>query len=401
MSKPKISVIVIYNSQTNLEECLDSLLKQSFSNIEIICINNASKDNAQEIAKVFAQKDDRIKLLNLPIENDVQYAKKAGLGVSDGDFVCFLNCDKPLSVDYIKNLYLETTTKDIEIENDRLYKPSYLENMKDVISVIENQVAEQIKAEVKRQSEVLDAEKEALHKEWDKFYQINNDNIKNNIYELQCRFNQLESLFYEKESEYNKKLYDLADERKINFDNEINKIYGDFSKVYDFIKSEVNLKGAEINEVYDAISKNYGYTEELIESRQKSLYDAVNAVEGPINDRINKLEQEIVSRYVSLKRLMDVQIDELRVKLGALTGDNNSGDVSDVLGRTMSDNIDKIYAQMNNTSSTIYEEISNLYKELNERINQEKEDCRYLTEQKIQELQSDFDKKIELIKKDN
>ena len=168
-SSSKISVIVIYNSAVNLKESLDSLIHQSFSNIEIICIDNASKDNAQEIAKDFAKNDSRIKLINLPIENDVQYAKRAGIALVESDFVCFTDGNTPVSKDYIKNLYLETSAENIELENNRLYRPNYLENMKDVNSIIRMQVEDKIKEEIKRQSEALEAEKYALHKEWDNF----------------------------------------------------------------------------------------------------------------------------------------------------------------------------------------------------------------------------------------
>ncbi len=395
MSKPKISVIVIYNSNTNLEECLDSIINQSFSNIEIICIGNAAPDEALEISQAFARKDNRIKILSLPISNDEQYAKRAGLGVAECELVCFLDGEKPVDKDYIKNLYLDLlTSQDVKIENDKLYRANYLENMKEIYSVLNQKLEEQMKVEINRQYAVLEAEKEALHKEWDNFYQINGNNIKNNSYELQCRFNQLESLFYEKEAEYRKNLYAIIEERNQHMDEEIHKIYEDISKVYEHIKSEMNLKGAELNGIYESISKNYSYTEELIEGKQKALYDAVNGIEAPIMERLESLEKDIVDRYVSLKRLMDVQLDEIRVQInsGAVNSDNK--DSSEVLGKAFSDNLDKLYERMNDTNSSFYDEISNLYKEFNEKLNQEKEEYRY----QIQELKNSLNEKIELIK---
>lgn len=394
MSKPKISVIVIYNSNTNLEECLESVIQQSFSNIEIICINNASEDNALETAQAFAKKDERIKIISLPIKNDDQYAKRAGLGIADGELVCFINGDCPIDKDYIKNLYLDIlTTQDLQIENNRLYRANYLENMKEISSVLNQKIEEQIRNEVNRQYAVLEAEKEALHKEWDNFYQINGDNIKNNSYELQCRFNQLESLFYEKEKEYRKNLYKIVDERNAHWDEEIHKIYEDIQKVYEHIKSEMNLTGSEINGIYESISKNYAYTEELIEGKQKALYDAVNSIESPLTERLENIEKEIVTRYVSLKRLMDVQLDDLRIKMN--NGITDDSDSSEMLGKTISDNLDKIYSRMNNASSSFYEEIANIYKEFNEKLNQEKEEYR----NQIQELKNLLDQKIELLSK--
>ena len=62
---PKISVIIpVYNAQEYLSECLDSVLSQTLSDIEIICINDGSTDNSLEILKEYAKKDERIKIIN-------------------------------------------------------------------------------------------------------------------------------------------------------------------------------------------------------------------------------------------------------------------------------------------------------------------------------------------------
>ncbi len=61
----KISVIIpIYNSEKYLSECLESIINQTFKDIEIICINDGSKDKSEQIIKQYAQKDKRIILLN-------------------------------------------------------------------------------------------------------------------------------------------------------------------------------------------------------------------------------------------------------------------------------------------------------------------------------------------------
>ena len=91
MNNPKISIILIYNSSEGLEECLDTIVNQSFSNIEILCINNLSKDNAQDIVKKYSFNDKRIELINIPVENDIEYAKKIGMGLASGDFVIFID----------------------------------------------------------------------------------------------------------------------------------------------------------------------------------------------------------------------------------------------------------------------------------------------------------------------
>ena len=62
---PKISVIIpIYNSEKYLEECLDSILNQTLKDIEIICVDDGSKDNSLNILNEYAQKDERSKALS-------------------------------------------------------------------------------------------------------------------------------------------------------------------------------------------------------------------------------------------------------------------------------------------------------------------------------------------------
>lgn len=61
---PKLSVIVpVYNVEKYLKKCLDSILNQTYKNLEIICVYDDSNDSTVEIAKEYVQKDSRIKLI--------------------------------------------------------------------------------------------------------------------------------------------------------------------------------------------------------------------------------------------------------------------------------------------------------------------------------------------------
>ena len=65
MDEPVVSVIIpVYNASKYLDECLDSLVKQTFTNIEIICVNDASTDDSLNILQKWAKKDERIKIIN-------------------------------------------------------------------------------------------------------------------------------------------------------------------------------------------------------------------------------------------------------------------------------------------------------------------------------------------------
>ena len=64
MDRALISIIVpIYNSEKYLKQCLDSLLQQSYTNIEIICIDDGSKDCSSEIVEEYMRYDNRVKLI--------------------------------------------------------------------------------------------------------------------------------------------------------------------------------------------------------------------------------------------------------------------------------------------------------------------------------------------------
>ena len=100
-----ISVIVpIYNAEKYLRKCLKSIIKQSFSNIEIILINDGSTDSSSSICRVFAAKDERITLINQENKGSVE-ARRTGVNQAKGEYITFVDADDVLPVDSIKNLY--------------------------------------------------------------------------------------------------------------------------------------------------------------------------------------------------------------------------------------------------------------------------------------------------------
>ncbi|MDR3049458.1 MAG: glycosyltransferase, partial [Elusimicrobiota bacterium] len=86
---PKISVIMpIYNAEKYLRKCLDSVVNQSFKDIEIICVNDGSTDKSQSILNEYAAKDSRIIIVNQ--ENlGVESARAAALKIARGEFIHF------------------------------------------------------------------------------------------------------------------------------------------------------------------------------------------------------------------------------------------------------------------------------------------------------------------------
>ena len=77
----KISVIIpIYNVEEYIEECINSVINQTFKDIEIICINDGSPDNSEKIVKKLAKKDKRIKYIS---KNNEGLSATRNLGVKE------------------------------------------------------------------------------------------------------------------------------------------------------------------------------------------------------------------------------------------------------------------------------------------------------------------------------
>ena len=88
-----LSVIIpVYNAENYLNECLNSLLKQTYKNIEIICVNDGSKDKSRDILDNFAQKDNRIKVLEQENQGPAA-ARNLGLKNVKGKFIMFCDAD--------------------------------------------------------------------------------------------------------------------------------------------------------------------------------------------------------------------------------------------------------------------------------------------------------------------
>ena len=82
---PKVSVIIpVYNVEKYLRECLDSVIKQSLKEIEIICVNDGSTDSSLEILNEYAAKDSRVKVLS-QMKTNAGAARNAGIGIAKGE----------------------------------------------------------------------------------------------------------------------------------------------------------------------------------------------------------------------------------------------------------------------------------------------------------------------------
>lgn len=100
----KVSIIVpIYNMEQYLNRCLESIINQTYENIEIILINDGSKDNSLEICKNYAKKDNRIMIIDQK-NSGVSSARNSGLDKATGEYLAFVDPDDWIDKDGIEKM---------------------------------------------------------------------------------------------------------------------------------------------------------------------------------------------------------------------------------------------------------------------------------------------------------
>lgn len=110
MSNPLISVVIpVYNTAPYLEKCLDSVVKQTYQNLQVIIINDGSTDNSAEICQKFTNKDNRIEFINKQNEG-VSIARNIGIEKSKGEWIYFLDSDDFIDLNMFEYL-IETAFK--------------------------------------------------------------------------------------------------------------------------------------------------------------------------------------------------------------------------------------------------------------------------------------------------
>ena len=100
----KVSLIIpIYNGEDFLKGCIESILAQTYRNIEIILVNDGSTDNSGKICEYYSKLDNRIKVIHK--ENGGQSeARNFGIDISSGDLISFIDCDDEVSEEYVSFL---------------------------------------------------------------------------------------------------------------------------------------------------------------------------------------------------------------------------------------------------------------------------------------------------------
>lgn len=101
----KISVIVpVYNSERTLKTTIESIINQSYTNLEIILVNDGSTDKSLEICRYFENNDSRIIVINQSNQG-VGEARNNGLNIASGEFVSFIDSDDIIDNNFFETLY--------------------------------------------------------------------------------------------------------------------------------------------------------------------------------------------------------------------------------------------------------------------------------------------------------
>ena len=102
----KVSVIIpVYNVEKYLEKCLDSIINQTLKEIEIICIDDCSKDKSYLILKEYQKKDDRIVVFKNETNQGVSVSRNIGLKAAKGEYIGFIDSDDFIDKNYYEQLY--------------------------------------------------------------------------------------------------------------------------------------------------------------------------------------------------------------------------------------------------------------------------------------------------------
>lgn len=162
---PLISVIVpIYKVEKYLCKCVDSIINQTYKNLEIILVDDGSPDNCGAICDDYAKKDSRITVVHKE-NGGLSDARNAGMKIATGEYVSFIDSDDYISEDFIETLYNISVNENSDIVECNLYR--FREQ--DIIEVSESPLKNET-FETEKALAMLIQENEFHQHVWNKLY---------------------------------------------------------------------------------------------------------------------------------------------------------------------------------------------------------------------------------------
>lgn len=272
MNNKKVSIIVpVYNVENYLERCVNSIINQTYKNLEIILINDGSSDNSPTICDKFAEIDNRIVVVHTT-NGGVSSARNKGIDIATGDYVEFVDSD-----DYIEPNCVETLVNKIQ-DNDLVICGYNLKNDKNTFVAFEEESVLDFRINQKQFFKALKQfminspcnklyKKELITTEFDVNYSLGEDTLFNLQYLKNCHnIVLIKEVLYvynylNENSLVHTKINTLKDFK--NYWNKIFKFSEDYFKGSDYIKelNAIFIKSTMSQVINICLKNEYKYNE--------------------------------------------------------------------------------------------------------------------------------------------
>lgn len=275
----KLSIIVpVYNVEKYLPKCLESLIKQTLKDIEIICVNDGSMDNSLAILKEFASKDSRIKIIDNQHQG-VAKTRNTGIKQSTGEYIGFVDSDDYIDLDFFEKLYNSATKSNSDIAIASILKHKNFFNIYNA-KYTKEETAITIQDKIK----LCEDKKHFFFYAWNKIYHsgfIKENNIKfseGQIYE-DVMF-AIKALYYSNKiiSVYGTKYHYIEHENSLTkYKDKTGEKEHDLIKAYSELQEFCNSKNIEIPERLNYYTKeNFGFILNLYKGKYQSKIQLFN-----------------------------------------------------------------------------------------------------------------------------
>lgn len=275
----KLSIIVpVYNVEKYLPKCLESLIKQTLNDIEIICVNDGSMDNSLAILKEFASKDSRIRIIDNQHQG-VAKTRNTGIEQSTGEYIGFVDSDDYIDIDFFEKLYNSATKSISDIAIASILKHKKFFNIYNA-KYTKEETAITIQDKIK----LCEDKKHFFFYAWNKIYHsgfIKENNIKfseGQIYE-DVMF-AIKALYYSNKiiSVYGTKYHYIEHENSLTkYKDKTGEKEHDLIKAYSELQEFCNSKNIEIPERLNYYTKeNFGFILNLYKGKYQSKIQLFN-----------------------------------------------------------------------------------------------------------------------------
>lgn len=275
----KLSIIVpVYNVEKYLPKCLESLIKQTLKDIEIICVNDGSMDNSLAILKEFASKDSRIKIIDNQHQG-VAKTRNTGIEQSTGEYIGFVDSDDYIDIDFFEKLYNSATKSNSDIAIASILKHKNFFNIYNA-KYTKEETAITIQDKIK----LCEDKKHFFFYAWNKIYHsgfIKENNIKfseGQIYE-DVMF-AIKALYYSNKiiSVYGTKYHYIEHENSLTkYKDKTGEKEQDLIKAYSELQEFCNSKNIEIPERLNYYTKeNFGFILKFYKGKYQSKIQLFN-----------------------------------------------------------------------------------------------------------------------------